>query len=156
MIEVIRSIDVDATPAEVWAALADFGGISAWADNVDHSCLMSDQTEGPGTVRRIQSGRTTLIERVTVWDPPSTLAYAFEGLPPVVQAATNTWHVYAVDSGARVSLTSRVDAGPRPPQQLVARAVGRKLAQASDQMFAGLTVRSLADRRDPARTGAPS
>ena len=138
MIEVGRACDVGASPSAVWAVLADFAAISSWAANVDHSCLMSDQTEGVGMVRRIQTGRTTLRERVLTWGPPTSLSYALEGLPPVVRSATNTWTVEATPSGSRVSLTSRVDAGPRPPQQLVAKVVGHKLGQASDQLIAGL------------------
>lgn len=143
MIEVVRTADVAAAPAQVWAVLSDFGAISGWADNVDHSCLLSDQTQGVGTARRIQTGRTTLVERVDVWEPPSTLSYGLEGLPPVVQSAHNTWHVYGIDGGSRVSLTTRVDAGARPPQRLVAKAVGSKMAQASDVMLAGLAHRCL-------------
>ena len=37
-----------------------------------------------------------------------------------------------------VTLTSAIDAGPRPPQQLVARVAGRVLATASRQMLSGL------------------
>lgn len=141
MIEVIRSTDVSATPHEVWAVLGDFAGIGRWADNVDHSCLMTDQTGGPGTVRRIQTGRTTVVERVVTWEPPSILTYSLEGLPPIVRSATNTWVVETAPEGSHVSLISRVDAGPRPPQRLVANIVGRKLAQTSDVMLAGLRER---------------
>jgi len=141
VIEVIRSTDVSATPPEVWAALGDFGAISGWVDNVDHSCLMTDRTDGPGTVRRIQTGRTTVVERVVTWEPPSILTYSLEGLPPIVKSATNTWVVEAAQVGSHVSLISRIDAGPRAPQRLVANIVGRKLAQASDVMLAGLRER---------------
>lgn len=135
----IRSADVSAPPREVWAVLGDFGTISRWADNVDHSCLMTEQAEGVGAVRRIQTGRTAVVERVVTWEPPSILTYSLEGLPPIVKAATNTWVVEATPSGSHVSLISRVDAGPGPPQRVVATALGRKLAQASDVMLAGLT-----------------
>jgi hypothetical protein len=156
VIEVVRTADVAAAPPDVWAVLSDFGAISAWAANVDHSCLMSEQAEGVGTSRRIQTGRTTIVERVVAWEPPSTLSYAMEGLPPVVQSATNTWHVYGTETGSRVSLTSRVDAGPRPPQKLIAKAVGRKLAQASDLMLAGLSERapSISGRGDDGSVAA--
>ena len=154
MIEVVRSTDVAASPDDVWAVLSDFGAIGAWADNVDHSCLLSEQTGGVGTARRIQTGRTTLVERVVAWEPPSTLSYVLEGLPPVVQSAVNTWHVYGAEDGSRVSLTSRVDAGPRPPQKVVAKVVGRKLAQASDVMLAGLAARGLALSGDTSRKAA--
>ena len=93
MATVMKSATIPASIDAVWAVLADFAAISQWAPNVDHSCLMSDQTEGVGMVRRIQTGRTTIVETV---------------------------------------------AGPRPPQQGIAKAVGRKLGQASDEMLAGL------------------
>jgi uncharacterized protein YndB with AHSA1/START domain len=138
VIEVSRHGEFAAPPAQVWAALADFAALSSWAGGVDHSCLMSAQTEGVGMVRRIQSGRVTLLERVVRWESDVCLSYELEGLPPVVRSATNTWTIEATASGSKVTLTSRVDAGPRPPQQLIAKAVGRKLAQASDKMLSGL------------------
>ena len=141
MIAVERTATISATPAEVWALLADFPAISEWAPNVDHSCLMTEQTEGVGMVRRIQAGRTTLLERVLTWEPDETFSYALEGLPTVVKSASNTWTVLATADGSLVTLTSRVDAGPRPPQQLIAKVVGRKLGQASDEMIAGLIAR---------------
>ncbi len=141
MIDVTRRIDVAASPEEVWAVLSDFGAISGWASTVDHSCLLTTTAEGVGTARRIQIGRTTLVERVTDWQAPSRLSYRLEGLPPVVRSASNTWLIEPAAAGAGVSVTSRIDAGPRPPQQIIARVVGRRMAQASDRMLAGLAER---------------
>ena len=138
MAEVEKSTTIDAPLEAVWQRLADFGAISGWAANVDHSCLMSDQTEGVGTTRRIQVGRNTVIERVTTWEPAQRLAYEIVGLPPVVRSVTNTWELTADAEGTHVALTSTIDTGPRPPQQLVARAIGRRLGQASEQMLDGL------------------
>ncbi|MDG2112018.1 MAG: SRPBCC family protein, partial [Actinomycetota bacterium] len=104
-------------------------------------CLLSNQHEGVGASRRIQTGTTTLVERVVVWESPTTLSYDIEGLPPVVRSATNTWSVAASDGGTRVELTSSVDAGPRPPQKAIAKLVARKMGQASDLMLAGLAGR---------------
>ena len=56
---------IDAAPDEVWAALADFGSLSVWADFVDHSSLLTEQTEGIGMTRRIQMGRATVVETST-------------------------------------------------------------------------------------------
>jgi len=140
----VRVIDVESSPEQVWEVLADFASISAWAPNVDHSCLLGADAAGPGAVRRIQSGSVTLVETVVAWDPPTTLSYDLAGLPPVVESASNTWHVVGLGERTRVSLTSVVDAGPRPPQQLAARAVGRVMARASDQMLTGLRNRLLA------------
>lgn len=122
----------------VWRALADFGSISAWAPDVDHSSLMSDQTAGVGTVRRIQTGRLTLVERVVHWDDGAALGYVIEGLPPAVRSVTNTWRLQPSTTGTDATLTTDVDVGPRPPQQLVARALARRLAGVSDRMLAGL------------------
>jgi carbon monoxide dehydrogenase subunit G len=144
MISVERSGTIAATPEEVWAVLSDFAAISAWAPNVDHSCLLTEQATGVGTARRIQAGRTTLVETVAEWTPPTddttaVLSYALTGLPKVVRSVTNTWNLKRDRAGTAVTLTSTIDAGSRPPQKVVARIVGRKLASASDEMIAGLT-----------------
>ena len=138
MSETTRTAVVAADADAVWAVLGDFGAISKWAPNVDHSCLMSEQTEGVGAVRRVQVGRSSLVERVVEWTPGFSLAYSIEGLPPVIRTVVNTWSLMEMASGTRVSLTSRVNAGPRPPQQLIARIAAQRLARASEIMLAGL------------------
>jgi hypothetical protein len=140
MTTVERSLQLPASPSQVWAVLADFGAISAWAPNVDHSCLLSGQTEGIGAVRRIQVGRATIRETVLAWEPESTLTCSITGLPPVIRSVTNTWRLEPAGTRTTATLTSEIDAGPRPPQQAVARVVGRTLAKASDQMLGGLAV----------------
>ncbi len=140
MADVTRERRIDVGADQVWAALADFGTISTWAPNVDHSCLLSNQTAGVGMVRRIQAGRVTVVETVEHWDPGVSLRYSITGLPAVVRSVTNTWQLAAVDNGAStaVSLTTAIDAGPRPPQRAIAKVIGRKLGQASVDMLAGL------------------
>lgn len=155
MITIERRLDVPHPPQEVWDRLADFEAISAWADNVDHSCLLHPGGEGwpvgVGATRRVQVGRRTLVERVVVWDEPQRLAYQIEGLPPVVTSLQNEWRlqsVAAVEGGAgeggasaqhtRVTLATTVDCGPRPPQKLVARLIARRMAGDSDTMLSGL------------------
>ena len=144
MTNVERSGTIGVTPSEVWAVLSDFAAISTWAPNVDHSCLLTEQETGIGTARRIQTGRTTLIETVVTWSAPTTdspgaLSYSLAGLPKVVRSVTNTWSLMNDRAGTAVTLTSTIDTGPRPPQKVVAKVVGRKLAAASDEMIAGLT-----------------
>ena len=148
---VVRVIDVESSPDQVWEVVGDYASISAWAPNVDHSCLLGALAGGEGAVRRIQAGPVTLVETVVAWDPPTTLSYDLAGLPRVVESASNTWHVVALGERTRVSLTSVVDAGPRPPQKLVARAVSRVMARASEEMLTGLRNRLLAAGR-----GAPA
>jgi carbon monoxide dehydrogenase subunit G len=154
MTSVSRTGSILATPEIVWNVLADFAAIVVWAPNVDHSCLSTEQPSGVGTARRIQSGRTTLVETVTEWAPPTgdepgVLSYRLDGLPKVVRSVTNSWRLTPSDGGTAVTLTSTVDAGPRPPQKLIARLVGRKLAAASDEMIAGLTAHVTDPPTDP-------
>jgi carbon monoxide dehydrogenase subunit G len=134
-----RTRSIAASPDDVWAVLSDFAVISTWAPNVDHSCLLSGRAEGVGTVRRIQTDRVTIVETVETWEPGSTLSYRITGLPPVIKSVTNTWRIEADGNTTRVSLTTDVDTGPRPPQQLIAKAVGKRLARASEQMLDGLS-----------------
>ncbi|MEO2165401.1 MAG: SRPBCC family protein [Acidimicrobiales bacterium] len=138
MIELTDQTQVPQTATEVWALLSDFGAISGWADNVDHSCLLSDQTSGLGTVRRIQSGRNVVVETVTIWQPETSLAYRITGLPPVIKLLSNAWTLESNSQGTLVTLATRMDAGPRPPQKVIAKAVGRKMAKAAEQMLSGL------------------
>lgn len=150
MATVVKSTSVLASPDEVWAVLSDFAAISEWASNVDHSCLLSDQTEGVGTVRRIQTGRTTVVETVTRWEPGVALSYALTGLPTVIRSLTNTWTLEplsdAITTSTTVALTTEIDAGSRPPQKGIAKAIGRKLGQASDEMLVGIAEQFKAQR----------
>ena len=142
MVEVVEALTIRQPASVVWAVLADFEAISRWAPNVDHSCLTTSTADGVGATRRIQTGRTTVLETVTDWEPERCLAYSITGLPTVIRSVTNTWRL--ADRGTttggttEVTLTTSIDTGPRPPQQVIARVVGRALARASRQMLAGL------------------
>jgi carbon monoxide dehydrogenase subunit G len=135
---VSRTATVAAPPRCAWEVLADFGALARWVPEVDHSSLLHGGSPGAGTARRVQVGRTTLLETVTAWSPPDHLAYDITGLPPVLRHVANDWRLRAVDGGTEVTVTTTVDAGPRPPQRLVARLVARRLATTSDAMLAGL------------------
>lgn len=145
MAAVERQATIAGSPDAVWSVLSDFGAISGWAGNVDHSCLLSEQGHDVGAVRRIQSGRTTVVESVERWEPGVALAYSITGLPPVIRSVTNTWLLTPDDpslpTSTTVTLVTEIDTGPRPAQRAIAKVVGRKLAQASVQMLDGLAAR---------------
>ncbi len=138
MIELVRSRRLYVPPKVVWDALADFASIARWAPQVDHSCLLTEQSSGVGAVRRIQAGRNTVTETVIEWQEPLTLAYSISGLPPVVGSVTNRWIVVPSRDESLVTLTTSITPGPRPPQAVVAKLVGGRLAAASESMLAGL------------------
>ena len=144
MADIQRTRIVAARVQEVWDVLADFGAISAWADNVDHSCILFSGAGGApvGTTRRVQVKRDTLVERITEFDPPHVLAYDIEGLPRLLRRVANRWTL-AAGSGdaATVTLTTTIEIGARPPQKLAERIVCQVAARQSDSMLAGLANR---------------
>ncbi len=144
MITTERSRTIPARQSRVWDVLADFDRLAVWADNADHTCWLDEPTDDGrmiGRARRVQAGRVVLVERITVWEPPTRLAYDIGGLPPVVKSAVNEWRLVAGPAGGdrtTVTLATHVDCGSRPLQRLVARLVGNRLAKASDVMLDGL------------------
>jgi uncharacterized protein YndB with AHSA1/START domain len=142
--DIERSRIIAARVQEVWDVLADFGAISAWADNVDHSCILTSGADGApiGTTRRVQVKRDTLVERIIEFDPPHALAYEIEGLPRLLRRTINRWTL-AASSGdsAVVSLTTTIEIGRRAPQRLAERVACQVVARQSDSMLAGLANR---------------
>ena len=144
MADIHRTRTIAARVGEIWDVLADFGSISSWADNMDHSCILFSGADGGpvGTARRVQVKRDTLVERITEFDPPHALAYDIQGLPSRLHRVTNRWTLAAKAGGsAVVTLTSTVEIGPRPTQKLAERVLCRVLARQSDMMLAGLANR---------------
>jgi Polyketide cyclase / dehydrase and lipid transport len=142
--DIHRARTIAARAQEVWDVLADFGSLSSWADNADHSCILFSGPGGGavGTARRVQIKRDTLVERIIEFDPPHALAYDIEGLPGWVRKVTNRWTVAArAGDSAAVTLTSTVEIGPHPPQRLAEHVLCRFLARQSDSMLAGLANR---------------
>lgn len=144
MADIHRSRTIAAPVGEIWDVLADFGSISAWAPNADHSCVMFSGPGGGvvGTARRIQVKRDTLVERITEFAPPRVLAYDIEGLPKRLRKVTNRWTLEETGAdGTLVTLTSTVEIGPGPGEKLAAWALCRVVARQSDSMLAGLAQR---------------
>jgi uncharacterized protein YndB with AHSA1/START domain len=141
--EIRRSRTIAAEAQAIWDVLADFGAISSWAGNVDHSCLLSPAAEdiGPGTTRRVQVGRDTLVERITEFDPPQSLAYDVEGFPRRLRRLENRWTLRPAGGGTSVTLTTTIEIGRNPVQRLAERAVARLSARQLDTMLTGLAHR---------------
>jgi Polyketide cyclase / dehydrase and lipid transport len=91
--DIHRTRTIAARAQEIWDVLADFGSLSSWAPNADHSCILfSGPDGGPvGTARRVQFKRDALVERITEFNPPRALAYDIEGLPSRLRRVTDRW-----------------------------------------------------------------
>lgn len=147
MTAIRRTRTIAARVDDIWNVLADFGSISAWAGNVDHSCILhAGRNRQPvGTARRVQVKRDALVERITEFEPPRALAYDIDGLPRRLRRVSNRWTLAAAAGAAvpetRVTLTSSVEIGPRPTHRLAERILCHFLARQSDAMLAGLANR---------------
>ena len=100
-----RKINIECSLDEAWEVLGSFESISDWANNVSHSCLLSEQSEGLGTCRRIQTGNSSVTEHVTRWEYARVLAYEIRGLPPIFKHVSNTWSLEPSETGVQLSLT---------------------------------------------------
>jgi uncharacterized protein YndB with AHSA1/START domain len=137
-----RSRTIAASPEAVWDVLADFGALSSWAGNVDHSCLLEHGPEVTlGASRRVQVGRDVLVERITEFTASRALAYDIEGLPRRLRRVANRWTLARAGDGTVVTLTSTVDIGANPVAGIVGKAMCRYLAKQSDALLAGLAAR---------------
>ncbi len=136
-----RSRTIAAAPQAVWDVLADFGSISSWADNIDHSCVLVQADQPLGTTRRVQIGRNALVETITEFDAPQAIAYDVDGLPKQVRRFTNRWSLRPTDQGTVVTLTSTVEIGSGALRKLAERALCRVQVRQSDIMLAGLARR---------------
>ena len=148
MTDISRSRTISAPPQAIWDVLADFGSLSSWADGIEHSCILNHGPDGPvGTTRRVQVRRDALVESITQFDPPTTLAYDIEGLPARLRRVFNRWTLRPAGEATVVTVTSTVEIGRGPLADLAERIVGRVMAKQSDAMLAGLN-RRLEDSRD--------
>ena len=84
--DISRSRTISAPPQTIWDVLADFGSLSSWSDNADHSCILNHGPGGEpmGTTRRVQVGRNMLVERIIEFDAVVDAGLRHRGPAPQV------------------------------------------------------------------------
>ncbi len=140
MVEVTNETNVAAPAEAVWAVLSDFDRIADWAREIDHSCRLSQRSEGVGTERRVQVGTNVVLERVTVWEPEQTLAYEIVGLPSLVSRVVNEWTLEPDGDRTRLALTATVEPGPKPPMKLAARLLAKQMGSVNQRLLSDLAL----------------
>ena len=143
--DISRSRTIAAQPQAIWDVLADFGALSSWADDVDHSCILNHGPDGGrlGTTRRVQIGRNALVERITEFDPPVDARLRHRG-PARVGCAhvANRWTLRPAGDGDRGDADQHgrdrhATRWPAPRSGSCCRG----MAKQSDSMLAGLARR---------------
>lgn len=151
MIAVANERSVAASPTAVWAVLSDFGRLACWAQDIDHSCQLTERREGVGTERRVQVKSNVVLERVTVWQPNEALAYEIVGLPSVVSSVVNEWTLSAEGDRTQLALTAQIEPGPKPPMKLAARLLARQMGSVNQRLLRDLdaaVTRTASDRAE--------
>lgn len=142
MAAITRSRTVPAEQQAVWDVLADFGGLSSWMDRVDHSSVLIHGAESPlGTSRRVQMGRNTLVETITDYLEPTTLAYDIHGMPRRLGDLNNRWTLQSAAADTVVSITSTIHSGSGPAARATGLIVSRIMAKMSDELLTSLARR---------------
>jgi uncharacterized protein YndB with AHSA1/START domain len=141
--DIRRSRTIPAPATAVWDVLADFGTISSWAGDVDHSCILNHGPDGEmlGATRRAQMGRMALVERITVFNPPTAVGYDVEGLPKLLGHVANRWTLRPAGKATEVTITSTVEIGRNPLARTAELVIGRGMAKTSDSLLADLARR---------------
>lgn len=131
-------VRVDATAESVWAALADFGGVSRWDPAAIDSQMVSEQAKGVGAERRTQHSRHgAILETVTAWEDGRRMAV--ESHPEKRNAflrwtRTRAWTVTADGGATRLEVDSNVTIKPPwGPVGAVAWLYARATYPAQDQ-----------------------
>ena len=137
MAEITKSVTLDARREVVWATLTAFDRIAEWAEDVDHSSLLTDQASGVGTTRRIQQGANAITETIVKWQEPTCLAYRVDGLPPIFRQVINQWDLTEKGERTQANLTVQVTTA-RPPTAIAAQIVARVIGRVNARILNGL------------------
>jgi hypothetical protein len=97
---VLTSIEVNATPADVWENVVSFSEITdepAWYFRAGLAYPLRARISGtgPGAVRHCEFTTGAFVEPITVWDAPRTLAFDVSAQPAPLQEWSPYTRVYA-------------------------------------------------------------
>ncbi|MEM7139500.1 MAG: SRPBCC family protein [Actinomycetota bacterium] len=131
---------VDASPAAVWAVLADYPNIMTWNDGVTNSRAIGDQTEGVGAQRVCElAPGGAMRETVTEWVAEKRLAVAIDEITKMpVKEARMTFALG--DGDASTPLTMTYDYAPKggPLSFLIAALMGPQMKKGFNGFIDGL------------------
>lgn len=113
------TLTLNASPAAVWAVLADLDKLASWAPGIDASAMKGAATEGIGAVRLVTTAQFgEIAQEITGWQPEVQLAYVTQKSGPFT--ATHTaYDLMPVDDGTQVraTLDFNIAEGAMPPEK---------------------------------------
>ena len=108
--EVTSEIIIDASTAEVWDVLKEFGNVSEWAPAVSKSYYLDSQTSGVGTGRHCDiDGIGSIDEVVTDWQEGVGFSYSVTPLGPLDES-NSSWRITRIgDRKTKLQVTFSYD-----------------------------------------------
>ena len=104
-----ETIEIDASPDEVWAHIVDHANWPEWFDALDEVQPGSTST-GVGGTRRVIVSRLGIDEVFTAWDEAEHFAFAIVGSKiPILAAAAESVRLEAVGTGCKVTYRQGVE-----------------------------------------------
>lgn len=101
-VRVSETIDIDATPAEVWRHIADHVSWPEWFEALDRVDITGMPT-GVGGRRRVTVRRMPVDEIFTAWDENEHFAFAVVGTKvPFLSTMAESVRIESTDTGCRV------------------------------------------------------
>ncbi len=110
---VSESVEIDATPAEVWAHIADHESWPEWFDALDE-VQPGETSSGVGGTRRVIVKPLPIDEVFTAWDEGEHFAFAIVGskIPMLAAAAESVRLESIADRRCRVTYRQGVEGRP--------------------------------------------
>jgi len=94
MLQITRTIDIDAPVEAVWKTLAKLDDVQNLVDSVTRSVYNTDQKEGVGASRTCDvDGFGTVVEEMVEWKDGEAFSFTIEGGPKMLKSALSKWRL---------------------------------------------------------------
>ena len=110
MLQVQRSIDIDAPIELVWENISKITDIQDWSRSVNEAHYHTELQRGVGAGRTCDvPGFGTLVEDVTDWVENESFTLSVTGLPRFVKKSDGSWKLSKTENGTRATTTIRLE-----------------------------------------------
>jgi carbon monoxide dehydrogenase subunit G len=94
MLQITRTIDIDAPIEDAWKVLAKLDDVQNFIDSISRSVYNTDQKEGVGASRTCDvDGFGTIVEEMVEWNDGESFSFTIEGGPTMMKSALSNWRL---------------------------------------------------------------
>ena len=99
-----NSIEIEASPQQVWDVLTDLDGLAAYDPIVKTSTVIGDERQGIGAMRKCTvNPRNWYKEKITLWEPHQRLEFSIVECNLPMHSLTHTYTIDTTPTGTRVA-----------------------------------------------------